>query len=182
MQTDFSDGRIGIRTYRSEDVPLLYAAVHESIGDLSQWMPWCGTGYSVDDSMAYVATRDAEFARGEHYSFVACDLSNGAFLGSVGLNFVNRIHNFANLGYWVRSGRTRQGIATAATRLIAQFAFQELKFSRLEIVVAAENISSLRVAEKAGARCEGRLRNRLMLHGRAQDAVMHSLVPEDLRA
>lgn len=65
---------------------------------------------------------------------------------------------------------------------MAQFAFEELKYSRLEIVVATGNMSSLRVAEKAGARREGVLRNRLILHGKLHDAVMHSLVPEDLRA
>jgi ribosomal-protein-serine acetyltransferase len=182
MQTEFSDGRIGIRRYRPEDVPLLFAAAHESVGDLSQWMPWCNATYTVNDSMAFVATRDAEWERGEHYSFVVYDLANSAFLGGVGLNFANRIHNFANLGYWTRSSRTRQGIASAATRLIAQFAFQELKFTRLEIVVATGNVPSLRAAEKASARREGVLRNRLMLHGKLHDAVLHSLVPEDLRA
>lgn len=182
MRTEFSDGRIGIRPYRNEDVPLLFAAVQESIGELSQWMPWCRRGYTVDDSIAFVSTRDAEFIGGEHYSFAIHDLENGAFLGGVGLNFVNRLHNFANLGYWVRSSRMRQGVATAATRLMAQFAFEELKYSRLEIVVATGNMSSLRVAEKAGARREGVLRNRLILHGKLHDAVMHSLVPEDLRA
>ena len=94
----------------------------------------------------------------------------------------NRVHNFANLGYWVRSSRVGQGVATAATRLAAQFGFEELKFTRIEIVAATGNVGSLRVAEKAGARREGVLRNRLMLGGKLHDAVMHSLVPEDLRA
>ncbi len=182
MQTEFSDGRIGIRPYRPEDAPLMFAAVSESIGQLSQWMPWCSHTYSVDDSTAFVATRDAEFARGEHYSFVIFDLDRGAFLGSAGLNMPNRVHNFANLGYWVRSSRARQGIATAATRLVAQFGFQELKFTRIEIVAATGNVASLRVAEKVGAWREGVLRNRLVLGGKLHDAVMHSLVPEDLRA
>jgi hypothetical protein len=38
------------------------------------------------------------------------------------------------------------------------------------------------VAEEAGAGREGVLRNRLILGGQVHDAVMHSLVPEDLRA
>ena len=182
MQTEFSDGRIGIRPYRPEDVPLLFAAVSESIGQLSQWMPWCSHAYSIDDSTAFVATRDAEFVQGEHYSFVVYDRSNGAFLGSAGLNTPNRVHNFSNLGYWVRSSKNRRGIATAATKLVAQFGFQELKFTRIEIVVATGNLGSLRVAEKVGARREGVLRSRLILGGQLHDAVMHSLVPEDLRA
>jgi len=51
---------------------------------------------------------------------------------------------------------------------------------RIEIVAAVDNIPSQRVAEKAGARREGVLRNRLFINGESLDAVLFSLVPEDL--
>ena len=38
----------------------------------------------------------------------------------------------ANVGYWVRTGQTGRGIATAAVRLVARFAFEELGLLRLE--------------------------------------------------
>jgi len=46
--------------------------------------------------------------------------------------------------------------------------------------VATGNTRSLRVAEKAGAQREGFLRNRLLIQDKAHDAVMHSLIPQDL--
>ena len=95
---------------------------------------------------------------------------------------MNRTHNFANLGYWVRTSRTGQGIATAAARLVAEFGFAELRFTRLEIVAAVRNIASQRVAEKVGATREGIERNRHVVHGRIHDAVMYSLIPDDLKA
>jgi RimJ/RimL family protein N-acetyltransferase len=61
----------------------------------------------------------------------------------------------AHVGYWVRTGQTGQGIATAAVRLIARFGFEDLGLQRLELLVAVENLASRRVAEKAGARFEG---------------------------
>jgi RimJ/RimL family protein N-acetyltransferase len=42
-------------------------------------------------------------------------------------------------------------------------------------VIAAGNLASQRVAEKAGATREGILRGRLILHDVAHDAVMFSL-------
>jgi RimJ/RimL family protein N-acetyltransferase len=43
----------------------------------------------------------------------------GEFLGSIGLSAVDRVHGFGHLGYWVRSGRMREGIGAAAVRLVA---------------------------------------------------------------
>src|SRR3990172_4536404 len=105
---------------------------------------------------------------------------DGSYLGGCGLNGIGE-YKFANLGYWVRTSRTKQGVATAATLLLARFGFDELKLNRIEIVVATGNYASQRVAEKAGATREGVLRNRLILKGKpVVDAVMFSLIPKDL--
>ena len=98
-----------------------------------------------------------------------------------GLNRIDHENRRANLGYWIRTSRTGSGIATAVTRLLARWAFQELKLNRIEIVVATGNQSSQRVAEKAGARREGTLRNRIKVREDLHDAIMYSLVPGDLK-
>jgi RimJ/RimL family protein N-acetyltransferase len=84
------------------------------------------------------------------------------------------------VGYWVRTGATRRGIAPQAVRLVARFAFETLQLSRLEIFVRPENIPSRRVAEKVGAKFEAIARNRIVQHGRAYDAALYSLIPSDL--
>jgi RimJ/RimL family protein N-acetyltransferase len=82
--------------------------------------------------------------------------------------------------YWVRTGDTNRGVATRAVRLLARFGFEAAALVRIEIVVPIGNAASIRVAEKAGASREGLLRSRVMLHGMLHDAVMFSLVEEDL--
>ena len=47
---------------------------------------------------------------------------------------------------------------------------------RIEILAAVGNVPSQHVAEKAGAICEGILRQRLLLHGVAHDAVVFSIL------
>ena len=182
MKVEFSDGIVSIRRYRLDDVAASFEAARESVNELSAWMPWCSPEYSVEDSKAFISTRDFEWAKGSEFDFAICDARNGTYLGGVGLNAVNHKDHFANLGYWVRTSRTRQGIAPAAARLIAKFGFEELKLARLEIVAAVGNQRSQRVAERIGATREGVLRNRLTLGGKQVDAVMYSLIPEDLRA
>jgi len=181
-ETGFSDGVIGIRRFRRDDAPLMLEAVLESYRDLSTWLTWCRDRYSHKDSEAFVSNCRDEWDSGQSFCFAIVRALDGAFLGSVGLNQLNHIHKFANLGYWVRSGYTGQGVASASVRLVARFGLRELGFNRLEIVVPAGNRPSQRVAEKVGARREGVLRNRIVLRGRMDHAVMYSLVAEDLPA
>jgi len=176
-----SDGNIGLRQFTLEDVPLLFNAIHESMAQLSSWMVWAHPGYSIEDTRAFVLKCGPGWEKGEQYSFAMVDLHDGQFLGSVGLSAVNRAHGFANLGYWVRTRKTRHGVATSATRMAARFSFATLALNRVELLVPAANVASQRVAEKAGAKREGLLRKRLQLNGIAHDAFVYSIVQEDFR-
>src|SRR5262245_32789118 len=103
------------------------------------------------------------------------------FVGGAGLKCIHRVHQFANLGYWVRTSATGRGLATRATRLAARFGFEQLGLHRIEIVVAVDNLASQRVAERAGAVREGVARKRLLIRGESHDAVMYSLVAQDMK-
>jgi RimJ/RimL family protein N-acetyltransferase len=180
MTVELIEGPILIRTYHEEDARALYEAARESIAEVSPWLPWCHKNYSIEETREFIASRESASRDGEWYSFGIFEKDGGRFLGGVGINFINRVHQMANLGYWVRTSAAGVGIATRATRLVASFAFEQLGLQRIEIVVAVGNIPSQRVAEKAGAVREGVLRNRLLIRGESQDAVMFSLVKEDL--
>jgi len=63
---------------------------------------------------------------------------------------------------------------------VARFAFKELELNRVEIVIATENKTSIRVAEKIGALREGILRKRIVVSDTVYDAFMFSLLTDDL--
>jgi ribosomal-protein-serine acetyltransferase len=182
LRATYSNGPVTIRPYRSDDTGALFEAVRESVDQISRWLDWCHADYSRGDSETWVSSREAAWRAGEDYSFVIVDSATQAFLGGCGLNEIHHAHGFANLGYWVRSTWTGRGVATAAAGLVARFGFQQRGLKRIEIVAAVENTASQRVAEKVGARREGVLRCRLMIHGRVHDAVLYSLIPADLGA
>jgi len=181
MKTEWETDVIAIRPYCSADIPMLLEAVQESMKELVAGLPWCRPEYNIHDSTEFITRHEEEWRNGQQYSFVIHARANGLFLGGVGLNFINYTHHFANLGYWVRTRAARHGVATAAVALAAQFAFSELHLSRLEIVTGLGNKASQRVAEKVGAVREGVLRRRLLVDGGPQDAVLFSLIPEDVR-
>jgi ribosomal-protein-serine acetyltransferase len=172
--------KIGIRRYQLDDASGLYEAARESIADIYPWMKWCHPDYSIEDSRSWVPLTVADWEAGVAYDFVVYDCDTGRFLGAVGINQINRVHDFANLGYWIRSSAAGRGLAPQAVRLCARFGFEELKLQRIEIVAAVGNARSQRVAEKAAATREGVLRHRLNIDGTWHDAVMFSVLPGDL--
>lgn len=169
-----------LRPFRLEDAPDIYAAVRQSLAELGKWLSWCHAEFALDDTLNFLRARPDAFRREGEYSFAIVDRQSGEFLGATGLNQVDQSMCRANLGYWLRTSATGKGVATVATRLLAQWAFEALKLQRIEIVAAVGNQASQRVAERAGATREGVARNRLRVHGVPHDAVLYSLIPADL--
>jgi len=176
---ELSDESILLRPYGEADAEHLYAAVRESIPEVSRWLAWCHENYSLEESRGFIAARELASQGDEWYSFAIFEKSSDVFIGGVGINFINRVHQFANLGYWIRTSAAGRGFATRATRLAAQFGFERLGLRRIEIVAAIDNIGSQRVAEKAGATRESVARQRLLIQGESHDAVVYSLIPAD---
>lgn len=164
-----------IRFHEPGDAIGLWEAARESVAEVYPWLPWCHAGYSLDEAAAWVESRARLAAERREFAFAIVD-AGGRFLGGCGLNQINGVHRFCNLGYWVRTSATGHGVATEAVLQLAGFAFQNTDLVRLEIVCAVENVRSQRVAERAGAQREGILRDRLLLGSGPVDAVMYSIV------
>jgi RimJ/RimL family protein N-acetyltransferase len=175
-----TDGVITLHPYRASDIDSVYEAVRESISELSVWMSWCHPDYSVEETRTWIESQPDKWEEGAEYNFAISYNTGPLYLGGCGLNVIDRGCGIANLGYWVRTSQTNKGIATAATLLLAQFAFNALKLNRVELTIAVDNQASLRVADKAGATREGILRNRVVKYETPSNAVVFSFVPQDL--
>ena len=70
---------------------------------------------------------------------------------------IDRERGYGEIGYWVAADARGRGIATRATRLLADWARDELGLTRIEILPHKDNAPSRRVAEKLGFRDTGAL-------------------------
>jgi len=179
--TVLTDGVVKLRPLQAHDAAPLFEAISESLPQLCAWLTWCRPDHALDDCIGFILQSQADWQKGDQFNFGIFDAQTGQLLGSVALNQVNRPHNYANLGYWVRTSKAGQGIATASVKLIARFGFERLRFTRLEIIVPVGNRPSQRTALKVGAFLEGSLRHRLVLSGQLHDASLYSLLPADFR-
>src|SRR5450432_3698783 len=180
MPSILSDGVVNLRPLVTEDLEPMYAAVVESIPEISPWLPWCHPGYTRAETCSFLELMKKAWADGTQCPFGILAAGSGKFLGVISINHIVHTNQLANVGYWVRSTCTKQGIASRAGRLGTQYAFQERGLTRLEIACIPGNSASRRVAEKLGAKLEAISRNRLVMHGRAYDAALYALTPEDI--
>jgi ribosomal-protein-serine acetyltransferase len=176
-----TNGKILLRPYRKSDANDIFQAIRESIKEVGAWLPFAHEGYSLKETRDWLKKQDKEWKKGDTYDFGIFDAKDGKLIGGCGINNISMFGRLANLGYWVRTSRIGQGVAPAATRLLAKWSFDVLKLNRIEVVVAVGNEKSLRAAVKAGAKREGVLRNRLIMNEKTYDAVMHSLIPDDFK-
>jgi RimJ/RimL family protein N-acetyltransferase len=174
-----TDGVVTLRPFEFGEEGDLFTAVQESLAELNPWMTWATERYTLNVARDYIAITRAEWSRGSMYAFAITSAATGEFLGGSGLSHFHPVYKFCNLGYWVRTPRHGNGIASRAAKLTAQFAFEKANSIRAEIVIADGNEASKRVAEKIGAHYEGMLLNRITVRERIHNAHMFSLLPSD---
>ena len=180
MREEIKGEKIILRNYESDFAPLLLEAALESKGgEFTHWMPWCHKDYAIKDSESFLKEAAENWKEETQFAFAIFDAETDKFLGGIGLNQPNTVHRMFNLGYWTRVSCQKRGIASTATRLLAQAAFEDLTINRIEILTAIENKPSQKVAENAGAVREGIQRKRLVIGDRIHDAVIFSLIRED---
>ncbi len=178
---ELDDGNVVLRPPTEGDIDEIFAAVRESLEEVLPWMAWCHPGYQRVETAEWVRSTEQAWANETEYPFAIFDRASGALLGTCGLNAIDRLNRWANLGYWVRTTATRRGVATRAATLVAGFAFRELELDRVEILAATGNDPSQRVASNVGAFREGVLRRRLRVGETSHDAVVFSLIRDEWR-
>lgn len=81
-----------------------------------------------------------------------------------------------DMGYFIRKGQTGKGLATKAARLFAAWGFSTLKLEKITMRIWPENVASLAVARKLGAREAGLAkRDFRSLDGRLLDCALFEL-------
>ena len=180
---EVEDGPV-IRCWEPVDAPLLKEAVDSSLEHLREWMPW------AHDEPQELAQK-AELLRVFRGNFdLATDFVYGIFsadesevLGGTGLH--TRVGEGAfEIGYWVRAGQVRQGIATTVTAALTRVGIELGGADRVEIHVDPANEASCRIPRRLGYTEEGMLRRRLPGPAGSQrrDAVIFTLLREELAA
>jgi RimJ/RimL family protein N-acetyltransferase len=169
--------RVVVRCWEPNDAPLLKEAVDSSLDELRQWLPWAlNEPQTVEVKVQLLRRFRAQFDLGEDFVYGLFSRDESEVVGGSG--FHRRVGEGAfEIGYWIRSSRAGQGLATEATAALTRIGFEVCEVDRIEIHCEPENERSLRIPRKLGYAEEARLRRRLYPApgGEPRDVVVFSL-------
>jgi RimJ/RimL family protein N-acetyltransferase len=168
----------GLRPLRADDYP-----VAREIREHAETAEWVNA-LPAPDGESLVRLLESR-RRAGRLLLLAIVGNDGAYLGEIIL-FV-RTPEAAETGtgeiaYVVAPAARGRGIATEAVRRLSLWALAGLGLQRLQLSIRPDNVSSIRVAEKAGYRLEGTLRSVKVIRGKRVDGSLFSLLPEDVAA
>jgi RimJ/RimL family protein N-acetyltransferase len=153
--------RLLIRCWEPRDAPLLKEAIDSSVEHLRAWMPWAhDEPQPLSEKVRLLRRFRGEFDLGQNFVYGIFDRDESEVVGGTGLH--PRIGDGAyEIGYWIRSSRTRRGLATEAAAALTRATFALCDIERLEIHVDPANAASAGVPRKLGFAEEATLRRRL---------------------
>jgi len=120
-------------------------------------------------------------ARGEQHAFVIRTAGKKEIIGMTRFYELNEKHKRVAIGYtWYVPSVWRKVYNKECKLLLLQYAFEEMRFNRVELTVASQNIRSQKAVEKIGGVKEGIMRKHTYRNDGSQtDTVIFSIINDE---
>ena len=145
------DPPIVLWRYRGGELQALFEAVATSADHLSPWLAWASVEPLEQRLGDFISHSVEAFGRRDNYNYAIWNLAETTLVGGAGLHLrlgPGRIE----IGYWVRAGWLRRGIASAAARALTTAAFQLTGMEEVHIHCDEANVASAGVPRGLGFR------------------------------
>ena len=171
------DDRTEMILMRESDAEAVLAAMMADREHLGRWLHWTTVIQSVDDALAFIRRVSAKHEEGA--GFHAGLWIDGKLAGGIACRTIDRDHFKAEIGYWLSTAYTGQGLVTRACRPVIDYLFDVEHMHRIEIQAAIDNLPSRAVAERLGFTFEGVQREAIYHAGVFQDYTLYSLLVDE---
>lgn len=174
LQTD----ELTLRPLKSVDILPFAEAVSASYAELSPWLDWCHEKFSAEEAQDWIQENQLAWQYGVSFEWGIFHKETDAFLGCVYFHHIDAQTHSAQLGYWIDSRFHQQGWAKKAILCALNWAWEEWRWVRIEIVCHPDNHASQAVAKSCGAQFEGIARNKIYLRETPLDGTVYGLIPQ----
>jgi RimJ/RimL family protein N-acetyltransferase len=131
----------------------LVDAVNDSLDHLSPWMPWAQERATAESIGAFLEGATSDWDTGIEFQYILRRRASSLIIGCCGLHARLGI-GALEIGYWVRIGHLKRGVATAAAGAVTAAALELPEVERVEIRCDAANVRSAMVPPKLGYRLD----------------------------
>lgn len=174
--------RLQLRPLVADDARALLAVVAGSRAELGRFMSWPREMVDIEHARHFVRIGREAWLQSRTVRLGVFERATGELLGSVELDAIDLRRGQAELGYWIRSDRTRRGYAAEAAWAALRYGFETLRLHKARADVAVGNQGSARVLDKLGFVREGTLREDRAIGGVWVDHWRYGLLRRDFDA
>jgi len=170
---ELETARLRLRRFSPDDAADVfeYASDQETTRHVF-WRPHA----SLHETMEFL-NRQVQLARnGEVCSWAVEHKADRKTIGTCGFAWWRPDHGKAEIAYALSRKYWNQGLTTEAVNACIAWGFEKLELNRIEARCMPENIASERVMQKCGLRCEGTLRQTMMVKGQYIDLKMYAIL------
>ena len=104
--------RLVLRPFRRKDISPVHDAVRASLPELAEYLPWA-VNYQRSVTSQFIKDSMGAWASGRAFDFAIRALDDEErHLGNISVWFTSRANSVGEVGYWIRSDMSGQGIGT----------------------------------------------------------------------
>lgn len=163
-----------LRPWHPDDAPAVYDACQDP--EVQRWTQ-VPVPYAPEHAEGFVGEIAAATWADGGALFAVEPVDGGPLIASMGV--VPPRDGFASAGYWSVAGHRGHGFTAEALGVLTAWAFADLGLHRMELHVDPANAGSRRVAERAGYRAEGLIRQRFLHRGQPGDFLLYARLATD---
>lgn len=177
----FSSDRLLFRSYTPEDSAFYFQMLKDNWQYLAEFMPTeLLPVKSKEDVELVFRKHQSEWDSRKLFIYGIWEKKTGTYIGETYLANPDWTVPRIEVGYFIVKPFTGNGFATEAARAATKLAFEHFQVSRVELQVVADNIASIRVAEKVGFVREGQFRqNHRKKDGTLVDTLWYGMLVAD---
>lgn len=131
---------------------------------------------TLKDELAFLKMKLHGYAEGTDYLFII--LQDQEICGCIDIHGIDQKVGKGEIGYWLHSSFTKQGIVTKSVEAVCSLAFTEFGLNKLLIFVDVENDASNRVAQRCGFALTSTEPQDSLLFGKLRDMNHYTLLKE----
>jgi RimJ/RimL family protein N-acetyltransferase len=153
-EAGLSDGRVGLRRWRRDDLDSLVAACQDP--EIQRWTT-VPSPYTVETGTWFLDRCDQWWDAGSDLPLAIVDATDGSLLGASGVHRIAADPEDPELGglpdevgYWLAAHARGRGHVTRAVRMLASWWFDAFDRPSLWLRTRTDNERSMGVAERCG--------------------------------
>lgn len=157
------------------------AGLIETVLDGELWKSFVTIIPSISEMDKFIENSKKEYQSNFGISYAIIDKKDNKVVGSTRFIYTDFLNKSTEIGYtFLAESSQKSYVNTESKLLMLTYAFEEMKFNRVEMFTDFLNHNSRRAIERIGLKQEGILRNHLVMpNGRIRDSVLFSIISNE---